>query len=61
MFSDESRFTLFVNDGRQRVWHRCEERYFDAATTPYDRFGRGSLTVCGGVTINGRTDPHLSR
>ena len=47
MFSDESRFMLDFCDGRQRVWRRRGERYFDATNLPHDRYGGGSVTVWG--------------
>ena len=52
MFSDESWFMLEFCDGRQRVWRRRGEQYFDAANLPHDRYGGGSVTVWGGVTTN---------
>ena len=35
------------------------EIYFDATNLPHDRYGGGSVTVWGGVTIIERTDLHV--
>ena len=56
MFSNLSRFTLDFNNGRQRAWRLRGARCFDAATIPFDRYGRGSVTVLDGIKMNGRTD-----
>ena len=45
LFSDESRFTLFRSDSRQRVYRRRGERFADACVLQRDRFGGGSLLV----------------
>ncbi|XP_048253869.1 uncharacterized protein LOC125381401 [Haliotis rufescens] len=37
MFSDESRFSLYFNDGRHRVWRRPGERHQPAAMISHDR------------------------
>ena len=60
MFSDQFRFILDFNDSRQRVWCHHRECYFDIiATTPHDRYIRGSVTVWSGITMNGQTDLHI--
>ncbi len=56
MFSDESRFCLDVNDGRQRVWRRRGERYADCTVSQHDRYGGGSVMVWAGIWVGGRTD-----
>ena len=47
VFSDESRFTLRFADGRVRVYRRPGERHAEACVRKVDRFGGGSLMVCG--------------
>ena len=44
-FTDESRFTLFRPDGRRRG-----ERFADGCVLERDRFGGGSVMVCGGIS-----------
>ena len=55
LFSDESLFNLYFNDGRKRVYRRQGERFSDATVSEYDRFGGGSVMVWAGVTMNQRT------
>ena len=56
LFSDESRFTLYRSDGRQRVFRRRGERSADNCIVERDRFGGGSVMVWGGI-CNGRKTP----
>ena len=49
MFSDESRFLLFQNDARQRVYRRPGERYHLPCVQQIDRFGGGSTMVWGAI------------
>jgi len=49
LFTDESRFTLFRPDGRQRVYRRQGERFVDACVVERDRFGGGSIMIWGGI------------
>ncbi|KAG8284281.1 hypothetical protein J6590_108265 [Homalodisca vitripennis] len=56
MFSDESKFTIFGNDGRVRVWRRGNERFINCCLAPRVPFGGGSVLVWGGITMDGRTD-----
>jgi hypothetical protein len=44
-FTNESRFTLFRPDGRRRG-----ERFADGCVLERDRFGGGSVMVCGGIS-----------
>ena len=54
-FSDESRFNLYFNDGRMRVYRRRGERYSDVNVKEHDRYGGGSVMVWAAVTLNRRT------
>lgn len=56
LFSDESKFTLFGNDGRARVFRRRNERFNPCCLSTRVPFGGGSLMVWGGITVNDRTD-----
>ena len=61
MFFDASRFMSDFCDGRQRVWRRRGERYFDSTNLPHDRYVGGCYggSLWGGVTTNERTDLHV--
>ena len=55
-FSDESRFLLQRNDGRQRVYRRRNERYAPNCLRQVDHFGGGSVMMWGAISYTGRTD-----
>ena len=59
LFTDESRFCVSTNDGRQRVWRSRGERFADCAIVEHNRFGGPSLMVWAGISIGGRTDLHV--
>ncbi|KAI4888248.1 hypothetical protein NFI96_009781, partial [Prochilodus magdalenae] len=56
LFTDESRFTLSTCD---RVWRRRGERSAACNILQHDRLGSGSVMVWGGVSLEGRTAPHV--
>ena len=57
LFPDKSRFSLTRGEGRNRVYHRTNDRYTEACTLERDRFGGGgSVMVWGGVSKHHRTD-----
>ena len=56
VFSDESRFCLNTNDGRERVWRRDHERYAECCIREVDRWGGPSVMVWGGINTNFRTE-----
>ena len=56
LFADESRFTLHHSDGRILVWRMPGERYYERNMTTHVPFGNGSVTVWGGLILNGRTE-----
>ena len=55
-FSDESRFSLYHHDGRQRVYRRRNERYIRPCVLEKDRHGGGSVMVWAAISVAGRTD-----
>ncbi len=58
LFTDESRFRLFVNDGQMRVWRRRGESHANACVFDTDRFGRPSVMVWAhwaGIHFNDKT------
>ena len=54
-FSDESRFNLYFNDGRMRVYRRRGERNSDINIKEHDHYGGGSVMVLAAVTMHRRT------
>ncbi len=56
---DESRFSLYRADGRQRVW-RCEgERFTDVNVVDGVAQGGGGVMVWAGVCYGQRTQVHF--
>jgi transposase len=56
LFTDELRFRLTRCDGRVRVYRRPGERYTAATVQEVDGFGRGSVMVWAGISIDNGTD-----
>ncbi len=57
LFTDESRFSLYRTDGRQRVWHRGGERFADVNVV--DRVAHARVMVWAGVCYGQRTPVHF--
>ena len=55
VFSDESRFNLYHNDGRVQVYRRNGERYTNNGIVERDRFGCGGVLVWGAIFYNFRS------
>ena len=56
LFTDESRICLTRGDGRINVYRQRNERYTEACTLEWDRFGGGgSVMVWGGESQHHRT------
>lgn len=56
LFTDESRFCLYNNDRRIRVYGRTNERYAQCNFSNTTLFGGGSVMVWGGISLTGRTE-----
>lgn len=55
LFTDESRFCIFGNDRRVRVWRRLGERYSANCNRPVRAFHGGSVMVWAGISRFSRT------
>lgn len=55
LFTDESRFCQYRNDGRQLVWRRPGERYMACCIRQHDRWGGVGVMVWAGVSENFKT------
>uniref|UniRef100_A0A3P9JKL4 Tc1-like transposase DDE domain-containing protein n=1 Tax=Oryzias latipes TaxID=8090 RepID=A0A3P9JKL4_ORYLA len=58
LFTDESLFTLFRADGRQRVWRRVGERFSDVNVVDRVAHG-GGVMVWAGICFGRRTQVHF--
>lgn len=56
MFSDESKFMLYRNDGRTRVYRRPGERFKQACIEEKVPYGGGSVLVWAGISSASRTE-----
>ncbi len=57
LFTDESRFSLYRADGRQRLWHRVGERFADVNVVDRVAHGGGGVMVWAGICY-GQTQFH---
>ncbi len=55
LFTDESRFSLYRADGRQRVWRCVGERFVDVNVVDRVTHGGGGVMVWAGVCYGQRT------
>ena len=55
----ESRFCLDFTDKRQLVWRMSKERFHYLNVAEHDRYGKGSVMVWIGISINGKTDLYV--
>lgn len=56
LFSDETRVSLFCNDGRRRVYRRQGERFAQSCFEESVEYGGGSCMFWGGMSIDGKTE-----
>ncbi len=59
LFTDESRFSLYRADGRQRTWRRVDERFADVNIVDRMAHGGGGVMVWAGVCYGQRTQVHF--
>ena len=56
LFADESRFFLDFTDRSQLVWRMPKERFDELNVTEHGHYGKGSVMVWAGISVNGQTD-----
>lgn len=56
LFSDESRFCLYSNDRRQKVFRRPGERFAQCNFKNTISYGGGSVMIWGGISLEAKTD-----
>ena len=54
LFTDESRLCLDFTDRRQLVWRMPKERFDDLNVAEHDRYGKSSVMVWAGISVNGK-------
>ncbi len=59
LFTDESRFSLYRADGRQRVWRCVSERFAEVNVVDRVAHGGGGVMVWAGVFYGQRTQVHF--
>ncbi|GFW10933.1 transposable element Tcb2 transposase [Trichonephila clavipes] len=59
LFSDESRFSLSSDCGRQLIWRESGTAYRPENIQENDRYPTCSIMVWAGIMINGRTRLHV--
>ena len=50
---------VWTTDRRARAWRMRNERFAEVCIAEHDRYGRGSVMVCAGISAQGKTDLHI--
>ena len=59
LFKDESKLCIDFKDRRARVWRARNARFAPVYVAEHDRYGKGSVMVCAGISMQGKTDLHI--
>ena len=59
LFTDESKFCIDFTDRRARVWRARKERFAPVCVAEHDRYGKGSVMVWAGISMQWKTDLHI--
>ncbi len=59
LFTDESRFSLYRADGRQRIWRHVGEQFTDVNVMDRVAHGGGGVMVWAGLCYGQRTQVHF--
>jgi len=59
LFTDESRLCVDFSDRRARVWRMTNERFAPVCIAEHDRYGKGSVMVWAGISMQGKTELHI--
>ena len=59
LFTDESRFCLDFTDRRQLVMRMPKERFDEVNVVEHDHYGKGSVMVWPGISVQGKTDLYV--
>ena len=59
LFTDESRFFLNFTDRRQMMWRMPKERLDELNVAEHECYGKGSVMVWAGISVNGKTDVYV--
>lgn len=59
LFTDESRFTLESDSGRQMIWREQRTRYHQSNIVERHSYRGGGIMVWAGISLGGHTDLHV--
>ena len=59
LFTDESKFCIDFTDRRVRVWRARNERFAPVCVAKQDCYGKGSVMIWAGISMQGKTDLHI--
>ena len=58
LFTDESKFCIDFTDRRARVWRAQNKRFAPVCVAEHDRYGKGSVMIWAGISMQWKTDLH---